>query len=222
MKYASALLILCSLILVLGCKKDKNEAPESATYMVTFTAFWSSQTHPTDFPSNAHFSPLIGMTHNSTVQLFEVGTLASAGIKNMAETGSKSPLDDEINSLINAGDAYDLFSDDGSFSSPGTSHEVQFKATKAYPYFSVVSMIAPSPDWFVGVKNINLIENGSWVDERIDTVGVYDAGTDSGASFASPNQATNPFQNISPIISSPLGANGVVAPMGIITIRREK
>ena len=42
-----------------------------AVYRVTFEADWSSQTHPVDFPSSAHFSPLVGMTHrvNNNVKL---------------------------------------------------------------------------------------------------------------------------------------------------------
>jgi hypothetical protein len=39
----------------------------SATYGVTFESTWSETTHPTDFPQFdlAHFSPLVGATHNA-------------------------------------------------------------------------------------------------------------------------------------------------------------
>ena len=75
----------------------------SARYQVTFNATWSATTHPTDFPSNAHFSGLIGLTHTENVALFELGGTASQGIINMAETGSKNPLTAEIEAIIAGG-----------------------------------------------------------------------------------------------------------------------
>jgi hypothetical protein len=34
-----------------------------AQYQLTFEATWSKETHPQDFPSNPHFSPIIGASH---------------------------------------------------------------------------------------------------------------------------------------------------------------
>jgi hypothetical protein len=78
----------------------KSETTVTGKYKLTFNATWSSSTHPNDFPSNPHFSGLIGMTHNADIKLFEVDKKATDGIKNMAETGGKSPLSDEIDQLI--------------------------------------------------------------------------------------------------------------------------
>src|SRR5262245_57537829 len=52
----------------------------TARYAVTFEASWSALTHPTDFPANAHFSPLIGATHGSRVGFWRTGESASPGI----------------------------------------------------------------------------------------------------------------------------------------------
>jgi len=73
------------------------------TYTITFNAAWSSETHPLDFPSNAHFSGLIGLTHTADTTLFSTGTTASTGIKNMAETGGKIFLIQEIQGMIMQG-----------------------------------------------------------------------------------------------------------------------
>src|SRR5688500_14268429 len=48
-------------------------APETAPYRVTFDSTWSATTHPQDFPSNAHFSGLIGGTHKAAVTFWEPG-----------------------------------------------------------------------------------------------------------------------------------------------------
>ena len=74
--------------------------PATARYRLDFEAVWSRETNPTDFPPNPHFSGLIGATHSPTAHLWAEGEAASAGIQSMAETGRKSPLDDDIGSLI--------------------------------------------------------------------------------------------------------------------------
>ena len=53
-------------------------ADSTADYTVSFEAIWSSGTHPTNFPPNPHFSPLIGATHNASVVFWTpAGTSAS-------------------------------------------------------------------------------------------------------------------------------------------------
>src|SRR5688572_21872014 len=58
-----------------------------ARYRVTFEATWNRDTHPTDIPPNPHFSGLIGGTHRSSVSFWQVGGLATEGIRLMAERG---------------------------------------------------------------------------------------------------------------------------------------
>ena len=191
----------------------------TARYRVTFTAIWTSATHPTDYPSNAHWSGLIGMSHNADVALFELGKLASAGIVSMAETGFKFPLTSEIQNAVMAETGLTLISGGGI--SPGSgSVSVEFDMDYFYPLISITSMIAPSPDWFVGVNQLSLLENGDWVNQKTVQIGVYDAGSDSGSSFRSGNQPTNPRENITMITTPPLAVNGVVASMGTMTFQR--
>ena len=72
-------------------------AQSTATYKVTFDAAWSRTTHPYQFPFDARWSPPVGLTHNTSVSLFETGATASQGIVNMSQTGSRDPLNDELN-----------------------------------------------------------------------------------------------------------------------------
>jgi hypothetical protein len=72
---------------------------------VTFEPTWSEASHPTDFPGNAHFSPLIGGTHSARVQFWRPGAPATEGIQAMAERGRTSPLDAEVGAAIAAGTA---------------------------------------------------------------------------------------------------------------------
>ena len=85
-------------------------ATPTAHYELTFEATWSEATHPDNFPPNPHFSGLIGGTHNDQVIFWSSGTLASPGLKSVAETGSTSeamPIDEppELPSVDDAGHA---------------------------------------------------------------------------------------------------------------------
>lgn len=62
---------------------------------------------------------------------------------------------------------------------------------------SLVSMIYPSPDWFVGVSGLELcLPNGSWVEQKILNLYPVDAGTDAGPTYISPDQPTIPKEAI--------------------------
>ncbi len=181
----------------------------TAEYQVTFQSTWSQATHPIDFPSNAHFSGLIGGSHSNQVSLWTVGAVASTGIKDMAELGSKTPLMQEVQAAISAGTANAVLSGGGIASSPG-SVTMAFVMDDAFPYVTLVSMLAPSPDWFVGVSGLSLRANGAWIQHLVVPLAAYDAGTDSGPTYASPNQATVPPIPIAEIGDGPLGANNIV------------
>lgn len=49
---------------------------------------------------------------------------------------------------------------------------------------SFVSMIDPSPDWFVGVSGLELcLPNCTWIENKVMELYPWDAGTDSGATY---------------------------------------
>ena len=191
----------------------------TAHYRVTFDATWSAATHPIDFPPNPHFSGLIGGTHNDGAVFWQEGALASAGIESMAETGSKTLLTAEVQTQITAGNAGEVISGGGINPSPGSASTI-FTATQNFNLATVVSMIAPSPDWFVGVSGIALFENNQWVDMVAVELRPYDAGTDSGTTYTSPNNDTNPPDPIAEITGYPFENGGTVAPLGTFTFER--
>lgn len=84
-------------------------AGSSASYSVSFDATRSLSTHPLEYPSNAHFSGLIGATHNGEYALFALGGTATPGLERLAEMGAHNPLDEEIRAAIAAGKAGALF-----------------------------------------------------------------------------------------------------------------
>ena len=181
----------------------------NAQYRVTFEADWSASTHPENFPSDPHFSGLIGATHNNEAHLWQMGEIATPGIALMAETGSKSILNTEINALINNNLVQNLLSGEGISDSPGTVN-LNFELSQEYPLVSLVSMIAPSPDWFIGVNSLNMRQNNQWREQFSVELKAYDAGSDSGSNYTSANTPTNPPDPISEIITSPFNNNQIL------------
>ena len=186
----------------------------TATYRLTFDASWSRTTHPYQFPFDARWSPAVGLTHNADGNLFEVGQTATQGIINMSQTGSRDPLNDEIDAVIATGvGEYRVNALTRVNPSPDTI-TTTFEISESHPYLSLVSMIAPSPDWFVAMKGVNFFENGEWVESKIIQFDPYDSGSDDGATFASPNLTTTPLQGITPLTDGPLFANDQIASLG--------
>jgi hypothetical protein len=137
----------------------------------------------------------------------------------MAETGGKSPLDSEIDALISDGSACVTISGGGINPSPGAT-TVTFAASRECPLVSVVTMIAPSPDWFVGVSGLSLLEDGDWVEQTVVELFSYDAGTDSGMSYTSPNDSTESPEVVRRIETEPLLVGGSIPAMGTFTFSR--
>ena len=57
-------------------------------------------------------------------------------------------------------------------------------------------MIAPSPDWFVGVHGLELRNEEGWIPEIVVDLLPYDAGTEDGNRFDIENPATSPHETI--------------------------
>lgn len=189
-------------------------AQSTAVYDISITTVWNSTEH-SSVPGNAHWSDLIGATHNTANQFMEVNQLASLGIKDVAERGINTAITNEINAAITNNLADKILQN--SFAPfAGNNSEAGFSnitVSEAFPLVTLVSMVAPSPDWFIAVNSLNLrsgnptINNG-WKETFNIDVFVYDAGTDSGTNYGSANQPTTPNpENITMASGFPTNGN---------------
>ncbi len=192
--------------------------PTSVRYEMVFDASWSAATHPQIFPSNPHFSGLIGGTHHDGVRFWEPGGIASQGMEDMAELGSKAALRAEVEAAIDTGHAGQVISGLNVNPSPGTS-SATFTLTRTFPLATVTTMVAPSPDWFVAVSGLALFRDNQWTPEIAIPLDPYDAGTDSGTHYGSPNQDTDPQEPIQVIVGFPFLNGEQQLPLGTFTFR---
>ena len=191
---------------------------ESAQYRLDIDATWSPQTHPFEFAPGAHFSRMRGATHNRRYTLFGDGRTASSGLQSVAERGRTDLLLLEMEDARERGRLGDIFQAQG-IGVPGTM-SATFTATEEYSLVSFATMVAPSPDWFTGGASVPLYVDGNWA-ERVDlTLWAWDAGSDSGTTWAADNAETQPRQSIR-LLAAPyfLYAEGL-KPVGTATLTR--
>ena len=167
----------------------------TALYTVTFQGQWTIGVTPGGLPGGAHFSPIIGAVHNAGVAFLKSGEAASSGVKSMAETGETSELQSELNAAINAisPTALSVLSRSGNIGRQGRVTLNDVVVTTDYPRVTLVTMIAPSPDWFVGVSGLSLLDaSGNWLPSHEVKLYPWDAGTENGDEFSLSNPATSP------------------------------
>lgn len=179
-------------------------ACDEAKYEVTFEGLWSRHTHPKDFPHGTltHFSDIIGASHTGDFRIWEYNAYASEGVKHVAEMGSTRKLESElkaesekIRTIIKARGLF--------FPNVTSKTFAVFRVDKQHHVTSLLSMLGPSPDWIVGVSALELcLKNCSWMSEKVMNLYPWDAGTDSGVSYFSANQATEPQEKIHRITST--------------------
>jgi hypothetical protein len=123
-------------------------------------------------------------------------------------SGSTGAINSEMDSQIAAKNAYKRYRGRVIFGGTATDSISNIEVNTEYPLVSFITMIAPSPDWFLGVRDLNLCDNttGKWQDREVRNLFPYDAGTDSGPDFQSGNVVTNPPENIHRITNDTEGS----------------
>ncbi len=168
----------------------------SARYRLTFEGTWTRAATPGGLPGNAHFSPLIGAVHNDQVRFWRRGDTASRELERVAELG----IQDQLAALMGRGPHVRAVLDRSIPRGGTASGTIEFEAARDFPLVTLVTMIAPSPDWFVGVSGVSLLDGrGEWLTSHEVDLFPYDAGTEDGTEFSLDNPATVPRGTITSI-----------------------
>lgn len=197
MKKIILLLLIAS---ILSCSNsDDNADPiittkTIATYNITFTNFWNDSDHG-PLPSSPHWSPLVGVNHNSQITFLETGSIASQGIEDIAENGVNSNFNNDVLTSIANGTSEQYINGSSLFLSNGNTIEINnVEISEDFPRLTLVSMIAPSPDWMIFINGVNLRNesNNDWKSSVNLDLFVYDSGTDSGSTYSAANADITP------------------------------
>ena len=195
---AGLLLALAAPLVIMPMPVQAQGNTQSATYRVTFEGKFTASTLASgvSVPSGDHFTTLIGAVHNGGVTFWSSGGMASADVEAVAELGTTDAFKSEINANMNVDTVFEQ-----SIASGGTATAtVDIVVTTAHPLVTLLTMIAPSPDWFVGVSGLSLLNaQNQWVSQQQVDLFPYDAGTEEGTKFSLTNAATSPQGTITNI-----------------------
>ncbi|XP_061773373.1 spondin-1b isoform X2 [Nerophis ophidion] len=204
----------------------------TAKYRLTFYGNWSEKVHPKDYPRRAnHWSALIGASHSRDYVLWEYGGYASEGVRQVAEFGSPIKMEEEIRqkgdevlTVIKTKAQWPAWQPLNMRAAPSA----EFSVDQTRHLMSFLAMLGPSPDWNVGLSGEDLCtKDCGWV-QRLETELIpWDAGTDSGISYESPNKPTTPQDKIRPLTSldhpqSPFydPEGGAITPVARLVVER--
>jgi hypothetical protein len=211
---------LCTALAGLGAAHAASAQPP-ARYQVVFERSWSEATHPQDFPLLAHFSPVIGVTHDAADPLFPSGKTASAGLERLCEEGKHQPLDAEIAAAIAKGGVGALIEAKEPLRSAPGQASASFEIDTRHPLVSIAAMIAPSPDWCAVAANVALLEDGQWVAKKTVALEAWDMGTDSATSYRALDDDTQPRGAVLRSESPYFVKDGKRTPVGSVTFVRQ-
>uniref|UniRef100_A0AAR2K4Z3 Spondin-1 n=1 Tax=Pygocentrus nattereri TaxID=42514 RepID=A0AAR2K4Z3_PYGNA len=218
------------------CEKDKPLldccACGTAKYRVTFYGNWSEKLHPKDYPRRAnHWSAIIGASHSKNYVLWEYGGYASEGVKQVAELGSPVKMEEEIRqkgdevlTVIKMKAQWPAWQPLNVRAAPSA----EFSVDRTRHLMSFLTMLGPSPDWNVGLSAEDLCtKDCGWVQKLVQDMIPWDAGTDSGVTYESPNKPTVPQEKIRPLTSldhpqSPFydPEGGAITPVARVVVER--
>jgi hypothetical protein len=220
-----------AVLLLAACMKGESPATQDsaamrpamtpAEYTLVVKSTWTQANHPFEYPgagalTGPHFSGVIGASHNASYAIFAEGTPPTPGLERLSEEGKHDPLDGEIRAAIAAGTASALF-ESGPLRDFTDSLVASVRVDSAHPMVSVVAMVAPSPDWFTGVANVNLMENGAWTESKTIDLIAYDSGGDDGTTYRAADKDTNPKKPTSRASAAHFVVNGATVPVGTVT-----
>uniref|UniRef100_A0A669CDN4 Spondin-1 n=1 Tax=Oreochromis niloticus TaxID=8128 RepID=A0A669CDN4_ORENI len=221
------------------CERDTTDKPlldccacGTAKYRVTFYGNWSEKIHPKDYPRRAnHWSAIIGSSHSKNYVLWEYGGFASEGVKQVAELGSPVKMEEEIRqkgdevlTVIKMKAQWPAWQPLNVRAAPSA----EFSVDRTRHLMSFLTMLGPSPDWNVGLSAEDLCtKECGWVQKVVQDLIPWDAGTDSGVSYESPNKPTVPQDKIRPLTSldhpqSPFydPEGGAITPVARVMVER--
>ena len=129
----------------------------------------------------------------------------------------KGTLYNEVDKMIKPGFVSNVY-ETGAVSTPGGYTSTKIMVQNMYSMVSLITMIAPSPDWFVGVDSYDLCGINGWKETMTMNLLPWDAGTENGQTYRLNNMATDPVDVIMRITSNSNSQIGAHANITFATV----
>ncbi|MBV7316483.1 spondin domain-containing protein [Shewanella sp. NIFS-20-20] len=126
----------------------------------------------TNLTNGNHFTPILVAGHSSDLALFHAGDMASPALQKMAEGGDISDLE----AAVDGAGAEKLVNPASGLLAPSHSTDVVSFDTQDSMYLSVVAMILPTNDAFIGLDSWKIPSEAGTYQVYLNA---YDAGTEA-------------------------------------------
>ena len=149
-------------------------------------------------PAGAGFGETIFVAHKCDFSFFTVGISGSAGVQALAEGGSTSDFETEVDAAVAAGNAQETWTIPAPNGPTGNKNgPPSLPVEEEFSCLTVLVKINPTSDWFAGVSAHDLRAGGTWpTPGNNNNIFVdlfpFDAGTLDGTEFATSTTATSP------------------------------
>ncbi|XP_061628629.1 spondin-1b isoform X2 [Phyllopteryx taeniolatus] len=178
-----------------------------------------------------HWSALIGASHSRGYVLWEYGGYASEGVRQVAEFGSPIKMEEEIRqkgdevlTVIKTKAQWPAWHPLNLRAAPSA----EFSVDQTRHLMSFLTMLGPSPDWNVGLSGEDLCtKECGWIQRLVTDLIPWDAGTDGGITYESPNKPLIHQEKIRPLTSldhpqSPFydPEGGAITPVARLVVER--
>lgn len=165
MRLSTLFSLLAAVAIVTGAE-SRADAQSSARYRVTITNLTKGQT----------FTPILIATHAPSVRVFTPGTQASPQLAVLAEEGATDLLAALLRSTPNSvGEVVTGPPPLEGLQTPATTRSYDISADSPFSVLSLVAMLIPTNDGFVGGSNIPLPRG---FDPVVVDLLAYDSGTE--------------------------------------------
>lgn len=199
-------------------------ATQAAVYSCNMTNLWTSARHPIQYPFPegpegimAHWTVPVLATHSEDYVMWAPGVLSTRGVERVAEAGITIDLRNEILDQQDLGNAGPFVrgSDSDTLNRDDTGQD--FDDLMVMPGMSLLSsitMVAPSPDWFTGLYNFDMVNQntGTYYDSFSVETYPWSSGTELGDEYRIRNEDRDPPIPVYQLSEStpPATTNGVL------------
>lgn len=220
------IIIIITIFIIAYCDNSvEHMGPaNSQRFLITFEIKWGTPGNEEmiNYPDDPHTGNMCLVVHNNKYSMFKLGEFASKGVDESASYGTNDTL---IKEITNNGNYLTYYTAPILYTPGATQFDIT--VNDDYPYFSFMTMIAPSPNWFVGASNVDLIDIGNIMDyQNYMTIPIYayDTGTDYGLEFKTlpKHPRGNNTKPISLLMNDTIFANDqrVVPPFAYLHIQK--
>uniref|UniRef100_A0A8B9R8G1 Spondin-1 n=1 Tax=Astyanax mexicanus TaxID=7994 RepID=A0A8B9R8G1_ASTMX len=198
----------------------------TAKYRVTFYGNWSEKLHPKDYPSKlSAYKCIYSILYKlNCVPIWMHGGYLQVVALFIYAPSSLSSQGDEVLTVIKMKAQWPAWQPLNVRAAPSA----EFSVDRSRHLMSFLTMLGPSPDWNVGLSAEDLCtKECGWVQKLVQDMIPWDAGTDSGVTYESPNKPTVPQEKIRPLTSldhpqSPFydQEGGAITPVARVVVER--